>query len=183
MPTMYEYANDFSIKELKSIYSKMRSTFNKRINRLAAVDNSAKIQAFQSGGYKYQRTVADIESSRGRNEWSEASKKKDWANRIAELESLLSARSLSITGRKEIRRDTIQSLQEQGYTGINNKNFDMFTSAMSYFKSIGILNQYDSETIVSAIDTYLDGGTILNAELEEIITNYFSSIDDTDLFN
>ena len=183
MPTMYEYVNDFSVKELERRYAKLRAKFNKRIERLYEESPSDKIRSFKKGGYKYRLAVSDIQKLPDRNTWSNEQIKKDWAVRLAEIESLLEARSLSLSGLKAIRRDTIATLRQRGYSAINNSNFDAFTAAMNYLKSIGILQQYDSDKVAEAVDTYLDGGQIEDSELAEIISSYFSAIDDSDIFN
>ena len=71
MPSVYEYATEWTIPQLKKEYTRLRDAFQKQIGRLAQVDQSRKIQAFLPGGYKHQRTIKEIENLRGRKNWSE----------------------------------------------------------------------------------------------------------------
>ena len=113
MPSVYEYATQWSEKDLKKEYTRLRDQFQKQIGRLAEKDQSARVKAFLPSGYKYQKTIKEIENLRGRKGWSEKSRREDWARRIAELRELRSARSLSISGRKKIRQ---RSTGHQGRT-------------------------------------------------------------------
>lgn len=183
MPSVYEMSKEWSINQLKKEYTRLRNIFQKQIGRLAAIDNSPKIQAYLKGGYKYQRTIADIESISGRSKWSEKAIKEDWAVRVAELRGRTQARSLSISGRKAIRKEIINSLKEQGFTGINNTNFDKFTSFMNYCKDQGILDEYDSHVVAEAFDQWITGGIVENDDLLQIIEEWNDTVESWDLFD
>ena len=182
MPSLYEYATDWSTKELKKEYTRLRDQFQKQIGRLAKVDTSSRVTAFLEGGYKYQRKIKEIENLRGRQHWSEKAIREDWARRVAELKSLTEARSLSLSGRKAIRKDTIQQLQEQGFTSINNKNFDKFTSFMNFAKAQGVLDEYDSNNVAEAFDDWLSGGILEDSTLAGIIQEWEAVAESIDLF-
>lgn len=183
MPSVYEYANEWSIRDLKKEYTKLRNQFQKQIGRLAAVDQSQKVQSFLPGGYKFQRKIKDIENLRGRKNWSEKAIREDWARRVSELQQLTKARSLSLSGRKAIRKDTIQALKEQGYENINNSNFDKFVNFMNYAKRNGVLDEYNSETVAESFDQWLSGGILDNEELSIIIQEWDEAADAIDLFS
>lgn len=182
MATLYEYEEDFTIQELKEQYKKMRVKFNKRIARLSEIDNSQRVGAFQRGGYKYQRSITDIENLQGRKNWTDKSIKSDWAKRVAELDVLLNTRTLSLSGREAIKRDTIQTLQDAGYTSINAKTYSGFVSFMNWAKQSGVLAQYDSEKLVEAYDSYLDNGELPDSVLESVLDDWFSLNSNEDIF-
>ena len=132
MPSLFEYATEWSEKSLLHKYSTLRKQFNEQIKRLGAKVNDPRIEKFKKGGYKEQKTIRDIENLRGRKNWSEKARREDWALRITELEQLLKVRTYSLSGRAKIRSDTIKSLQEKGLKSVNNNNFDRFVSFMNW---------------------------------------------------
>ena len=183
MPSVYEYATEWTEKDLKKEYTRLRNQFQKQIGRLAQVDLSQKVQAFLPGGYKFQRTIKDIEQLRGRKNWSEKARKEDWARRVAELQQLTEARSLSLSGRKKIRQETIQSLKEQGFESINNKNFDKFTSFMNWAKRNGVLDEYESNQVAESFDQWIAGGIVDDEELGALIQEWEDTVESVDLFD
>ena len=183
MPSLYEMANEWSIRELKREYTRLRDQFKKQIERLAKVDSGPKVRAYMKGGYKYPKMISEIENLPGRQKWSEKAIKEDWATRVAELRGRTEARSLSISGRKAIRRETIKTLQDMGYTSINNKNFDKFTSFMNFAKAQGILEEYDSDKTAQAFDEWLNGGVISDSEIGKYIEEWNAAVESVDLFS
>lgn len=183
MPSLYEMANEWSVRELKREYNRLRNQFKKQIERLAEVDNSPKVRAYMKGGYKHPKWISEIENLPGRKNWSEKAIKEDWAVRVAELKGRTESRSLSISGRKAIRRETIKTLQDMGYTSINNKNFDKFTSFMNFAKAQGILEEYDSDKTAQAFDEWLNGGVISDSEIGKYIEEWNAAVESVDLFS
>lgn len=183
MPSVYEYATEWSERDLKKEYSRLRDAFQKQIGRLAEKDQSSRVKAFMPGGYKHQRTIKEIENLRGRKNWSEKSRREDWARRIAELKELRSARSLSISGRKAIRQETIKTLKEEGLTGINGSNYDQFVNFMNFAKAQGLLEQYDSQQVAEAFNDWIEGGILDNDELASYIEEWSDSAGAVDLFD
>lgn len=182
MASLYEMANDWSVRELKREYSRLRDQFQKQIGRLAKVDTSARIQAFTKGGYKFQRTIKEVENLRGRQNWSEKAIREDWARRVAELKGLTEARSLSLSGRKQIRKDTIQALKDQGFNSITEKNFDKFTSFMNFAKAQGVLNEYESSNVAEAFNDWLESGILQDETLGGYIEEWNAAVESVDLF-
>lgn len=183
MPTIYEYEKAYTIEQLKREYARKRRVFNKRIARLAEVDTSSRIAAFQAGGYKEQKTVTQIEQLRGRSKWDKQTRLKDWARRLAELDNLLEARSLSLGGRAEIRRETVRTLQERGFS-ITSKNYDSFVKFMNYLKESGILNQYSSGYVLEQYDIYTSGGEVEDSTLQALLDAWTGGeINAVDLFS
>lgn len=182
VPNLYEMATEWSTKELKREYTRLRDKFQKQIGRLSKVDKSPRIQSFLPGGYKFQRTIKEVENLRGRQSWTEKAIREDWARRVAELQGLTEARSLSISGRKAIRRDTIEALQDMGYTNINNKNFDKFTSFMNFAKAQGVLKEYDSSSVADAFNDWLDGGVLSDSDIGDYIGEWNAAVESVDLF-
>lgn len=183
MPSVYEYATEWSVRELKKEYTKLRNQFQKQIGRLAKVDQSTRVQQFLPGGYKFQKTIKDIENLRGRQNWTEKAVKEDWAMRVSELKQLTQARSLSLSGRKLIRKEAIQTLRESGYSSITASNFDKFVSFMNFAKSQGVLDEYDSNQIAEAFNDWSSGGMIQDETLAGYIEEWQAASESIDLFD
>lgn len=182
MPSLFEYATEWSEKSLLHKYSTLRKQFNEQIKRLGAKVNDPRIEKFKKGGYKEQKTIRDIENLRGRKNWSEKARREDWALRITELEQLLKVRTYSLSGRAKIRSDTIKSLQEKGLKSVNNNNFDRFVSFMNWAKAMGILKEFDSEKVVEAFDQWISGGVVEDDALAAYIDEWAANEGSVDLF-
>ena len=177
-----EYAQEWTIRDLKKEYTRLRNKFQKQIKRLAGVDPSPRVMAYMPGGYKFQRTITEIENLPGRQKWSEKSKREDWARRLTELRGMTEARSLSLSGRKQIRKDAIRQLQAEGYN-ITEKNYDKFVSFMNFCKAQGVLDQYDSDFVAESFDQWMSGGLLEDNELGEYIELWQDTVDAIDLFD
>jgi len=182
MPSVFEYANEWTQEQLKTKYNELRKLFNDRIYRLAKVDKSKKIAEYRSG-YKRPKSVSEIEKLPSRKNWTEKARQTDWATRVAELENLVNKRSLSLSGRKQIRQDSINKLQEQGFESIDNNNYDRFVSFMNWCKAMGVLNDYDSNQVAEAFDQWASGGIIDDDSLAYYINQWESDTESVDLFD
>lgn len=187
MPSVYEYATEWSVEKLKKEYTKTRDIFMKQIKRLAkAKPEESKLKEYLEGGYKFPKKIRDIESLPGRKGYSERAVKEEWAFRLAELKQMQSARSLSLSGRKQIRQSIIKSLQEGGFTSINNKNADKFFAFMNWAKSQGITEEYGSDVVKDAYQEWVEGGVIEDARLAAYLQefeNLYNNSESIDLFD
>lgn len=183
MPSLLEYATEWSIAGIRHEYSILRTNFIHQIERLYAKTGDPTLKPYLKGGYKFPRQIKDIENLKGRKNWTEKAKREDWAFRLTELQQLASRRLLSITGRKEIRKSSIASLQQQGYTSITDKNYNRFISFMNWAKGMGVLDEYDSHVVLEAFDTWIDGGIVENETLMAYIEQWQSDSESIDLFS
>ena len=182
MPSLFEYATEWSEKSLLHKYSALRKQFNEQIKRLGAKVNDPRIEKFKKGGYKEQKTIQEIENLRGRKNWSEKSRREDWALRITELEQLLQVRTYSLRGRAKIRSDTIQSIRAKGIKSVNNNNFDRYVNFMNWAKAMGILEEYDSDKVLEAFDQWVSGGVVEDDTLAAYIEEWAANEGSVDLF-
>ena len=88
-----------------------------------------------------------------------------------------------MSGRKAIRKDTIQALKEQGYENINNRNFDKFVNFMNFAKRNGVLDEYESEQVAESFDEWIAGGIVENEELSILIQEWDETAEAIDLFS
>lgn len=176
MASLIEYQNEWTIEELQKAYTAKRRIFNKRITRLSdSIGENQKISAYKKGGYRYQLTVTEIEKLPQRNRYTKTQQRRDWALRLAELDTLLGMRSLSLSGRAEIKRDTIRTLNEQGYVSINAGNYELFTAFMEWAKDNKVIIDIPSDKLVQAYDTYINGGQVEDETLQLILDEFFNA--------
>ena len=89
---------------------------------------------------------------------------------------------MSLSGRKQIRKDAIRQLQAEGYN-ITEKNYDKFVSFMNFCKAQGVLDQYDSDFVAESFDQWMSGGLLEDNELGEYIELWQDTVDAIDLFD
>lgn len=183
MPSLLEYATEWSIAQIKKEYSKQRTNFIHQIERLYKKTGDPTLKPYLKEGYKYPRKIQDIENLKGRKNWTDKTIREDWAFRLSELQQLQARRLLSITGRKAIRNDTIKALQDLGLQSINDSNFDRFTSFMNWAKAMGVLDEYDSHLVAEAFDQWINGGIVDNETLLSYINQWQSNVESIDLFS
>lgn len=184
MASLYEMANEWSIRDLKKEYSRLRWNFLKQITRLAeAQPNNKKAAQYLKGGYKYPLEIAKIKELKGRKNWTEKEFRADWAVRVAELQGLTQAKTLSLSGQREIRNSIISSLNNAGYTSINRKNFNKFTSLMNFLKSQGVLPElYEGTNFTEQVNDWIDGGLVTDLKLSQYIEQFEAEVESIDLF-
>lgn len=183
MPSLLEYATEWSIARIKKEYSKQRTNFIHQIERLYEKTGDPTLKPYLKGRYKYPRQIKDIENLKGRKNWTEKATREDWAFRLSELQQLQARRLLSITGRKAIRKDTIKGLQDRGFKSINDSNFNRFTSFMNWAKDLGVLDEYESQVVAEAFDQWVSGGIVENETLLAYINQWQSDVESIDLFS
>lgn len=178
-------ANEWSIRELKKEYTRLRDQFSKQIKRLAkAQPKNKKAAQFLEGGKKFQRTIREIENLYGRKNWTEKAIREDWAVRVAELQGLTQAKTLSLSGQREVRNRIIKSLNAAGYTSINKANFSKFSSLMAFLKDQGVLpDLYEGTNFNEQVDTWIDGGILSDPKLSKYIKDFEAYVESIDLFN
>lgn len=187
MPSVYEYATEWSVEQMKKEYTKTRNIFMKQIKRLSkAKPNEARLKEYLEGGYKHPRKIIDIENLRGVKNYSDKERKEMWAYRLAELKQMQAAKTLSLSGRKTIRKSIIKSLQEGGFTSINDKNADKFFAFMNWAKSQGITEEYGSDVVKNAYQQWVEGGVITDPQLAAYIQEFedlYNNPESVDLFD
>ena len=171
MPSLYEYATDWSTKALKKEYTRLRDQFVKQIQRLGeAKPEDKKAQLYGKEGKKYPKKISVIESLPYRKTMTEKEIRNDWAVRVAELEQLTKAPSLSLAGRRKTRRKIIKSLNAAGYKSINNKNFDDFYDFMNFI--MDRYKEYYKTEYAEDFANWLAGGVVSDPKLKEYIDDW-----------
>ena len=136
----YDYYNiealksgTLTMKEMRAEYSRLRKIANARLEALGKSKFSG-TQAYLLNAGKYV-TLDKIESER------------DLMYKLHDLARFVTAKSGSVTGQYEIRRNALESLRERGLTFVNEKNFELFGQFMEEARLRGYAKIYGSERI------------------------------------
>ena len=120
-------------KEMRSEYSRLRKIANKRLSALGRSRFSG-TQAYILNVGKYV-TLDKIKSER------------DLMYRLQDLAKFVTAKSGSVSGQYEMRRNALESLMERGLHFVNEKNFEMFGQFMEEARIRGYAKIYGSERV------------------------------------
>lgn len=124
----------YDIKERRALYSRLRSTANKRLKRMKGT-LWAQTQTYQKNKDLY-KPLSEIKTESELN------------SRLAKLTRFISAEAGSIAGMKRIRSKTLATMAEHGFTGVTESNWFDFIDYMEEMKAA-----YESELYVS--DTWV----------------------------
>ena len=142
-------------KELRREYSRLRKIANKRLIRLGQSPEYRESKAYQYNkkGFK---PLEDIKT------------KGELARALSSLAKLVSSRQSSITGLKEIEKQSIESLHRHGYTFVTRANFRQFMAFMEAWRNYKYDRLYDSERAVQLFQE----SARLQINRDEILDNF-----------
>lgn len=144
----YEYENYYvdalksgtlTEKEMRSEYSRLRKIANARLEALGR-SKFSNSQAYLKNVGKYV-TLDKIESER------------DLMYKLHDLARFVTAKSGSVSGQYEIKRNALESLRERGLDFVNEKNFELFGQFMEEARIRGYAKIYGSERIAELFRT------------------------------
>lgn len=144
----YDYENYYiealksgslTLKEMRSEYSRLRKIANSRLDALGRSRFSG-TQAYILNVGKYV-TLDKIKSER------------DLMYRLQDLAKFVTAKSGSVSGQYEMRRNALESLRERGLHFVNEKNFELFGQFMEEARIMGYARIYGSERVSELFGT------------------------------
>lgn len=119
-------------RALRKEYTRLRKIANKRLNRLQASEyKETDLAKEYSGGFAL---LADVE---------------DLPRELTVLARFVASEKSSVTGLKRIDSQTIETLQEHGYTFVNTKNVRQFGAFMEEMRQAGYSKLYSSEFLAN----------------------------------
>ena len=119
-------------RALRKEYSRLREIANKRLNRLQASEyKESDLAKEYASGFAL---LADVE---------------DLPRELTKLARFVASERTSLTGLKRIDKQTIETLQEHGYTFVNTKNVRQFGAFMEEMRQAGLSKIYSSEFIAT----------------------------------
>ena len=152
-------------KDLRKEYTRFRKSFNRHLE--AGFGRWYEQVAYRLNPYPTIKELSEGKTAEQAN--------KAMAYFLSEMKNLSMSRGYSAQGRREIRKDAIDTLHAMGAKSINNKNFDKFVEFADYFKdTYGIRYTSDALTV---FDTVLKNKGNLDQMFEKF-DNYISRIDE-----
>lgn len=134
--TMYEVGTKDDIATMKSEYTRMRDTAQKRLKRLEKqFPDSRAVQTHRKGFPK----IRDLDP-------------RDFPKAFAELAKFVKAKGSTVTGQQQIKEKTIKTWQDQGLN-LNQTNYDKVIKIMEEMRRQKIV--YDSNKAVELADSML----------------------------
>lgn len=127
---------DLGEREFRKIYTQQRAIAQKRLNRLRASDfsNTEFVQNYDKNFPK----LGDINTSR------------DLIFQMSELNRFVSSPRSTISGQKEIRARTVETLQSRGYD-VDNSNYNDFNYFIQRAREMGLFGHMDSDQIIDDV--------------------------------
>ena len=145
----------YTERELRREYARLRDVAQKRLKRLGASEFSD-TQAYQ---YNKERFIPTREIS-GMDELSHL---------LSDISRFLTASLSTVTGQKEYRRKSVESLNENGLKGINEGNFRKMTNMLEWASAF---KEYDPSELVRMINAYAAAGVDLDLVLRHLEVLY-----------
>ncbi len=139
-------------KEARKEYSRLRNIVVKRLKRIEEVEPGAKIlKRWQPEDFK---TLKEIKNTR------------ELSHLLSDVAYLVNAKSASLKGREQIKKEAIEELQKQGLN-INTKNLKEFGDFMELVRDFAKDRIYDSERAAELFSDYSE-----SFDKKELLTAY-----------
>lgn len=125
--------------EMRQEYSRLRSIANKRLQRMEDT-RYTNYQSYIKNVGKYV-PLSDIKTRR------------ELIYKLSEVQKFVSARTSSISGIRELERQTLETAHERGLTFLNKDNLHLFGEFMEEARAKGYAKIYGSERIAELFGT------------------------------
>ena len=118
-------------EEMRKHYSYLRKIANKRLKRFV--------------GSEFEDAQSYIKNAGKFVPLSEINNERELMLKLYEVNKFVRARSSSVTGLKQIRKEMIETFHDRGFTWINKNNVKQFGDYMEYMRAKYGARQFDSE--------------------------------------
>lgn len=137
-PAAWESGN-VPIRDFTRVYSDLRRTAIKRLNRLkrSRFSDSELVEQY---GERFVG-IPTLKKEYGDNWQAEV------VDRVGDLYKFLSRKGSTVTGQREIETNLIESMHERGLTFVNKKNLRQFQKFMEAWRQQHQNQQYGSESV------------------------------------
>lgn len=155
-----KYEEDLGLIDRAAIradYSSMRKLANQRLKRFEGTQwEKSAIYKFNKNRFKRLDQVKNPE---------------ELAHLLVEVKDFLENPLSTVTGQQRRIKDTVATLQEQGFTFVNTKNFSDFAMFMDRMRALNLSSIYDSEQSAEVWNTLRKQGAS-PAEVAEAFNKY-----------
>ena len=145
----------YTERELRREYARLRDIAQKRLKRLMASEFSES----QTVRYNKDRFIPT------RNIKSTG----ELTHLLGDIARFLTASRSTVTGMKEYRKKSVESLQEGGLTSINVSNFNQMTQILDWAAAF---KEYDPSELVRLINASLEAGLDVNTIMANLMDLY-----------
>lgn len=144
----------YSEAELRQEYSRLRSEAQDRLRGFARSSEFRGSAVYQENKNAFP-TLKEIGSTA------------ELRHHLSDVARFVTAKGSSVSGQREIRRQSIDTLHEKGYTWINTKNYDDFARFMQWAREHKAAGRYGSEQAVKAFRDAVVKKRISSAKLRD----------------
>ena len=147
--------NEYTERELRKEYARLRDIAQKRLKRLEA----SEFANSQTVLYNKDRFIPTREIS-GTGELTHL---------LSDIARFLTASRSTVSGMKAYRKKSVESLREGGLTGITEKNFNQMTRVLDWAEAF---KEYDPSELVHMMNAAAEAGMDLNDVLANLAERY-----------
>lgn len=162
-------SGQFTQKQLRQEYSRLRTIAKKRFERLAESEWATK-EGKTPYNYRMENypTLRELQSDR------------QLALKLRDLASVIESPRSRIYGLEQIREESVRTMQEEGYTWVTKENWREFSDFMAVARTMANNRQFDSERAVEMFGEMKEtGGTetqLLDA-FQEYLDSEYAQVD------
>lgn len=158
----------FSTKELRQEYSRLRGIVSKRITRLEA---SEFVTSEGTAPYNLRKENYPV--------LKELRDERELAIKLRELASVVESPRSRIYGLEQIREQSVQTMQEEGYDWVTEENWQEFSEFMKKARSMAHGRWFDSDRAVEIFENApkTKKGTANKNELRKAFKTYLDTLD------
>ena len=136
----------YTERELQREYRRLRDVAQKRLKRLGASEfRDTAAFRYNEGRFIPTREISDTDE-------------------LSDISKFLTASTSTVTGQKEYRRKSVESLQEGGLKSINEGNFKQMTDVLQWASAF---KEYDPSALVRMMNEAIEKGL----DLDEVLYN------------
>lgn len=143
-------------EEMRSHYSYLRKEANRRLQRFV--------------GTEFEDAQSYIKNVGKFVPLSEINNERELMFKLYEVSKFIRARSSSVTGLQQIRREAIETLHDKGITWVNPGNYKQFAEYMEYMRTKYKSKQYDSKRAM-VLYGMVETGSV-GIDVEEVKRNF-----------
>lgn len=151
-------------KELRREYSRLRSILKKRMERLEASEE-----------FGFTRGKKDVLFDMERYKPLKEMSREELLIKMRDLAAAVESPYSTLTGRRDVMEKTLKTLHEHNYTFITEENYADFINWMDMLADVSKGRQYDSERVMDIIQK-AESGEITARQMRREFINYIKSL-------
>lgn len=159
----YDVTTLKSEKEMRKEYARLREVARKRLARMEDTP-AERSQAYRMNRFRFEKPQSQIESIG------------ELGRRLSDLSRFINAKSSTVTGQRELRAKSLETLHEHGYTFVNERNIYDFGEFMEWWRA----SEYSRLCNSDMVSDLFGINTRLKMPLEQLESNFMYFMDSRD---